>query len=144
MSVRYCSEACQANHWRNGGHRSECSRLRKLYHESIPIDISSITRYPTIQDIPSFQKPSYVAFDEPFTIKVERYDRPRPLLHFYDKELCCDFYLDQMSNIKSFDMLLAKVKAEPVSVGTSIYLEASFDQSGMCSIFLNRRKVKTW
>ena len=30
MSVRYCSAACQAEHWREGGHKEACPRLRDI------------------------------------------------------------------------------------------------------------------
>jgi hypothetical protein len=144
MSVKYCSENCQANHWKNGGHRNECSRLRKVFNEFIVIDKSSTTDGPTTNQSALFQKPSYVAFDEPFTIKIERFDQPRQLLHLHDKELECDFYIGQRSATSSFDKLLDKIKTEPAFVGTCAYLVASFDKNGMCSVFLNRRKVKTW
>ena len=30
MSVRYCSAECQAKHWREGGHKEACPRLRDI------------------------------------------------------------------------------------------------------------------
>lgn len=28
LQVRYCSAHCQAQHWKEGGHREECAALR--------------------------------------------------------------------------------------------------------------------
>jgi MYND finger len=151
MSVRYCSESCQEHHWTVGGHRNECSKLRNLYNECVIVDVSFLTKGTTLCGASSFRKPSYVVMDETFTVKVETIDRQRKggvLLHIYDRDKECEFYMQQdlePTNLPSVvEKLLHKIQAEPSTAGTTAYLSAAFDQKGRCTIYLNRRKVKTW
>lgn len=150
MSVRYCSKECQADHWTNGGHRKECSRLRKLYSECIRIEELTATDSTRSEKNSNFEKPSHVAFDETFTVKVELIEQARDvgthLIHIYDKTVECDFEvkLNDASSTTKYARLLEKVKGEFVTAGTAVYLAASFDNEGVCSIYINRRKVRTW
>lgn len=150
MSVKYCSEQCQVDHWANGGHRKECSRLRKLYNECITIDELSVTDCIQSGKKPSFGKPSHVAYDEAFTVKIEFIGQQIvagfPVLHVYDKSVECDFNMkwNETSGTTNYTTLIEKVKAESVTAGTAIYLAASFDVNGECAIYINRRKARTW
>jgi hypothetical protein len=150
MSVKYCSEKCQVDHWANCGHRKQCSRLRKLYNECITIDEFSISDTVQSGKKPSFGKPSHVTYDEAFTVKIELIGQQNvagfPVLHIYDKSLECDFNVkcNEPSGTTSCTKLLEKVKADSVTVGTAIYLAASFDVNGECSIYINRKKARTW
>ena len=150
MSVRYCSEKCQADHWTDGRHRKECSRLRKLYSECVKIDKLSITDKTRSERASSFRKPSHVAVEEAFTVKIEVMDQQRDVgtyaLHIYDKTIECDFelQLNDTPNATKYLKLLEKVKGEFVTAGTAVYLAASFDNGDVCSIYINQRKVRTW
>jgi MYND finger len=150
MSVRYCSEKCQADHWTNGGHRKECSRLRRLYSECIRIDKLPSTEHTRLGKDPCFAKPSHVACDEVFTLKIELIDQPRHvgthLLHIYDKTVECDFdlKLNDASDATKYQKLLETVQGEIATAGTAVYLAASFDVKGVCTIYVNRRKLRTW
>lgn len=150
MSVKYCSEKCQVEHWTNGGHRKECSRLRKLYNERISITELSTTKNIQLEKGPSFKKPSHVAFDEAFTVKVVltnlEHDVTMHILHIYDKSEECNFYVNvnETTGTTNYIKLLEKVKEESLTAATTVYLAAAFDGKGGCSIYINRRKVRTW
>lgn len=150
MSVKYCSEKCQVEHWTKGGHRKECSRLRKLYNERISITELSTTKSIRSEKGPSFKKPSHVAFDEAFTVKVvlanHEHHVTTHLFHIYDKSGECDFYVNvnEASGATNYMKLLEKVKEESLTAATAVYLAAAFDAKGECSIYINRRKVRTW
>jgi MYND finger len=149
MSVRYCSEKCQVDHWNNGGHRKECSKLRKLFSECIVIDKLSASENIRSEKKWSFEKPSYATYDQPFIVKVERSDQPwdigMKVLHVCDKSGDCSFDLNvPNSDTSKFTKLLEKMKAESTTAGTAIYLSASFNFEGICSIFLHQRKIRAW
>jgi hypothetical protein len=150
MSVKYCSEKCQVDHWTNGGHRKECTRLRKLYNERITINKLSTTKSIRSDNGPLFAKPSHVAFDEAFTVKVALVDHERDgskhVLHIYDKTGECDFYvkINKSSGTTNYIKLLEKVKQESLTAGTAVFLAAAFDGKSECSIYINRKKVRTW
>jgi hypothetical protein len=99
---------------------------------------------------PSLMKPSNIAVDETFTVKIELIAQSRDddthVLHIYDKTVECDFVLklNDASIETKYLTLLNKVKGEFVTAGTAAYLAASFDSNGVCSIYVNRRKVRTW
>ena len=128
----------------------ECSRLRKLYSECIRIDKPSTWENARSGKDPSFGKPSHIAFDEAFIVKIELIDQlpdvGTHVLHIYDKTVECNFELDVYDNsgATKYVKLLEKVKGEIVTAGTAVYLAASFDINEVCSIYVNRRKVRTW
>lgn len=143
MSVRYCSKECQALHWKDGGHRKECSTLRKIYNECVEIEAPLLSKGGAM-NASYFRKPSNVPLSATFTLKVEIVDdsvEGGSLLHIYDKTKECDFCIGpEQPHTKLYEM----VKAEPLTAGSHAYVAASFDPTGKCTVYLNRRKIKTW
>jgi MYND finger len=143
MSVRYCSKECQAHHWKEGGHRKECSKLRKLYNECVVIDAPLSSKTGVVN--PSFfRKPSYAPILATFTLKVEIVEDSTEggrLLHLCDKTKECDFLIGQELH---YTKLYKMVQAEPLTAGAHAYVVASFDPTGKCTLYVNRRKTKTW
>lgn len=151
MSVRFCSNDCQAAHWKVG-HRKECPKLRKLYRECVVIDKPSTSKGDVADnailtynagEVPmtSYRRPSYVAVDEAFTVKVQRISG-RDTLLVYDRSRECEFCLGPEQS--SYRKLLEKVKAEQVTAGTKAYMAAAFDKTGNCTFYVNQTKMKTW
>jgi hypothetical protein len=89
----------------------------------------------------SYCKPSKVAFDEPFTVKIQCLDEEDMLL-VHDKSRECQFYLGPDQN--DYEELLDKVHSQTATAGTKIYLTATFDDAGQCKLYINQKKMKTW
>jgi MYND finger len=143
MSVRYCSKECQENHWKEGGHRKECSKLRKLYNEYLEIEAPLSSKSGALNSS-LFRKPSYAPMLATFTLKVELVEDPMEggnLLRLCDKTKECDFCIGQE---QPYTKLYEMVRAEPLTVGAYAFVAASFDPTGKCKLYLNRRKIKTW
>jgi hypothetical protein len=151
MSVRFCSLTCQTIHWK-AGHAKECPRLQKLQKECVIISPEDVIKSDNPDDI-SFHsagevsstdqhgKPRHVAIDEPFTVKVQLTGDDDTIL-ICDKTKECQFTVSP--DLRGFDKILAKVRAEKVTVGSKTYMTASYDEKGNCALYVNQTKMKTW
>jgi hypothetical protein len=95
----------------------------------------------------SFRQPSHIGIGSAFTVKVEwsRKHGDQTILHVCDKKRECEFYIepeDQM--MTNYQKLVYIIEAEPSTFGTKVYISSVFDQNGNCSLYVNRRKIKTW
>jgi len=156
-SAQYCSKDCQTKHWKEGGHKEACRIASEKRKETVilekprkpseggegPITVKSFCSSFTgsITDNGEYRNPDYVAPGEPFYIKIQYNIPGRPLL-IYDKSRQCQFcYCDGQ---RGYAELCAKVKEEKAFGGKKTYLQASFDESGNCTVYLGTATLKKW
>ena len=157
QSVYYCSRLCQVAHWKQGGHKQECSKLVAAQDEVVVLKkpppggklrvIMSATNLAggttpkgkTARE--TFRKPSSVKFGDQFYIKIQGSSQQGELM-IYDKSR--EFQAYVAPGAPGFAELYAKVAADPAAGGRKTYLKCSFNDSGKCTIFLATRSVKTW
>ena len=152
--VQYCTKECQVSDWSEGGHKEECKQIRAQKNEVVVLEKPAPSDYfrstfslntSALQAIPmttdTFRKPSCVAYNEQFYIKIQG-EGPTMPLYIYDKTQDFKTFVDP--GTPGFDVLRAKVKADPATGGRKTYLKCSFDESNKCTIFLATRSIKTW
>lgn len=149
--VQYCSKTCQVQHWNNGGHKAVCKHANV---ETITLEtpqsenngMHSSTTFNFRQRKSSgpdggYSKPSTVAVDEKFYIKIQGSASTSVPLFIYDKTRECSFQLE--SGERGFQELHCKVCQEKSTMGRKTYMKASFDEAGNMTVYLNESKVKT-
>jgi hypothetical protein len=88
-----------------------------------------------------YKKPRDVAVGKKFWIKVQAARENAPLL-IYDQSR--DFMLDLQPGTSGFSELLAKVLAEPTSMGRKCHVKALFDEKGDCFAYPYTATLKEW
>lgn len=153
-SVQYCNRECQMKHWKQGGHKEVCKTLAAKRSQAIQLDkpgpsqqSSSTFSYATRMVTPAepegsgYRKPSNVALDEHFDIKVQGGSPAMPLM-IYDKSRECNFTLHPGE--RGFDELRQAVNNEPTWNGRKTFVLAQFDADGNCMVFPGCTSVKKW
>jgi hypothetical protein len=139
--VYYCSRACQVADWPR--HKANCKekavRLAKPASNSrqAMVLMNAQGNYSG----GSYTKPRNVAVGKKFWIKVQAAGDNTPLL-IYDKSR--DFMLDLPPGTSGFSELLAKVRAEPTSMGRKCHVQALFDEKGDCFAYPYTSTLKEW
>jgi hypothetical protein len=88
-----------------------------------------------------YKKPCDVATKEKFFIKVQAAGDNSPLL-IYDKSR--HFMIDLHPGTSGFSELLAKVRAEPTSMGRKCHMKAMFVENGDCFAYPYTATLKEW
>jgi len=151
--VQYCGRDCQVKHW-SETHKKECKRLRaeirlEEKHDLVGDDILQVVRMNPIRMASSgdtkvdgsYKRPSGVQPGQVFMIKVQRRTAKEAML-VYDESRECLFYVrpDQVG----FDELYAAVSAQKAADGMKTYIEASFDNSDVMTVYPETSSMQLW
>lgn len=150
--VIYCGRECQILHWKTGGHKAECTKL-KVQSAGVTLrcpqtngmkfaslSVTSGAKY----DEGSYRIPRGVKPEERFVVKVQGGSDMMPIL-VYDETRTCEFNLDPGE--PGFTEVLTEMRKEMAWNGRKTFMKASFDDKGNCTIFPLTAGVKakyTW
>mmetsp|Transcript_21747 Transcript_21747/g.33183 ORF Transcript_21747/g.33183 Transcript_21747/m.33183 type:complete len:252 (+) Transcript_21747:148-903(+) len=91
-----------------------------------------------------YKKPRGTKFNEKFVIKCQGNADTSPIL-IYDQTRTCQFSLKPEK--KGFKEILQTIRNEPAWQGRKSFMKASFDKSGVCTVYPEKAGVKshyTW
>jgi len=155
--VRYCGRDCQVQHWKE--HKKECKSMSSLSASvtlgppgefSLPDGMSSFVQNfrgggnSGLRQDSGYKKPRGKKYDEKFVIKCQGNGDSSPLL-IYDQTRTCQFYLRKEQ--KGFKEISLAIRNEPAWQGRKTFMKASFDKSGVCTVYPEKAGVKshyTW
>jgi len=155
-AVRYCGRDCQVQHWKE--HKKECVDLSSL-SGNVTLDppsefddgLCSMTQSlrggslgRNFREDAGYKKPRGTKFNEKFVIKCQGNADTSPIL-IYDQTRTCQFYLKPEK--KGFKEILQTIRNEPAWQGRKTFMKASFDKSGVCTVYPEKAGVKshyTW
>lgn len=135
-------------HWR-AGHKQECKKLAEEKQRTIVLERppESSYRHKAISNKTgkisdgTYRKPSNVAVDEIFYVKVQVGLPSHPLL-LYDKTRQCEFNI--MPNHRGYEEITQIILAEEATRGTKTYMAASFDSAGNLRVFPGQTAIRSW
>ena len=152
--VPYCSRDCQKQHWKV--HKKECAGLSSGVQLGSPKEFETGMYFTRISNQKGmngrnmngrsmkygsgYKKPRGVKFDEKFVIKCQGNSDMTPIL-IYDETRGCNFHLGPEQ--KGFKEILETIRNEPAWLGRKTFMKASFDESGICTVYTDRAGVKT-
>jgi hypothetical protein len=146
-TVAYCSKDCQRNHWK-AGHKQICKQICKEKEISIVLEKPNESPYGNSINFKTgviskgtYRKPSHVAVDEKFFVKVQGGPDAMPLL-LYDQSRECEFHYS--TGLRGFCEMLDKIRADPSANGRKTFMMASFDSSGHCKVYPGQTGTKKW
>jgi len=147
----YCGRDCQAEHWKD--HKRQCSKLAALA-AGVKIDPPSgpPTTFSALMSTSSgarqkqgtYRKPRNVDVGEKFVIKIQSMGDSSPLL-IYDETRTCQFEINPGQT--GFNEILTETRKEMAWKGRKTFMKASFDESGICTVYPATAGVKakyTW
>lgn len=137
----YCSRECQVADWPR--HKANCKTKAVKLAKSAggATQAAMLINHGGTYSGGGYKKPRDVATREKFWIKVQAAGDNAPLL-IYDKSR--DFTIDLQPRTSGFSELLAKVRAEPTSMGRKCHVKAIFDESGDCFAYPYTATLKDW
>ena len=155
--VRYCGRDCQVKHWKV--HKKECAEISNL---SAGVKLGPPQEFDTgrytarisnqtggkihgrnmkaVKAGAGYKKPRGTKFNEKFVIKCQGNSDMTPIL-IYDETRSCNFHL--WPSQKGFKEILETIRNEPAWLGRKTFMKASFDQSGICTVYTERAGVKS-
>jgi hypothetical protein len=143
----YCGKDCQIEHFKD--HKRQCSKLGVLA-AGVKIDrptdhcATFSSSSGTAHKQGTYRKPRGVAVDEKFVIKIQCGGDFTPLL-IYDETRTCQFAINPGQT--GFNEICAETRKEMAWNGRKTFMKASFDESGICTIYPATAGVKakyTW
>mmetsp|Transcript_13369 Transcript_13369/g.20635 ORF Transcript_13369/g.20635 Transcript_13369/m.20635 type:complete len:560 (+) Transcript_13369:125-1804(+) len=150
--VRYCGRDCQVQHWKE--HKKECVKLSSQSDGvtlgppsefSLGDGMSSLVHSlrgggSNLSQESEYKKPRGKKYNEKFVIKCQGNEASCPLL-IYDQTRTCQFYLRPEQ--KGFKEILQAIRNEPAWQGRKTFMKASFDKSGVCTVYPEKAGVKS-
>ena len=146
-TVSYCGRDCQRAHW-DAGHKKECSIIANA-NRGVRLDPPKdtgmhmrmfSTNFSETRPQGTYRKPTGVAFNELFVLKIQANTHVSPIL-IYDETRTCQFNLNPGE--PGFQEVLIETQKEKAWDGRKTFMRASFDESGYCTIFPHTAQVKT-
>jgi len=153
--VRYCGRECQVQHWKE--HKKECVDLASLslgvklgspseFDDGLYSATTSLSTGGTFRQRAGsgYKKPRGTKHNEKFVIKCQGLSDACPIL-IYDQTRTCQF--DLRPEQKGFNEILQEIRNEPAWQGRKTFMKASFDKSGVCTVYPEKAGVKshyTW
>lgn len=136
----YCSRDCQVADWLR--HKAECkTKAVKLAKPPADGRVTALFNQRGTHQGGGYKKPRNVAIKEKFWVKVQAASDISPLL-IYDETRDFTIYLNP--NTSGFSELLAKVRAEPTSMGKKCHVQAMFEDNGDCFAYPFTATLKEW
>jgi hypothetical protein len=135
-------------HWK-AVHKKECKKLAANYSRAVVLDEPIVPhQFSTTLNFQSrsanssrFSKPSNIAVDEKFYIKVQANGPQRPIM-IYDETRELNFvYRPGQSG---FEEIHEAVSSEPTWQGRKAFMLASFDNDGRCTVYPGLTSIKKW
>lgn len=150
MEVQYCCKKCQATDWK-AAHKHKCVKLaaeskKRILLETPPTNEVYLALLQSklcnweLEMPGSYRKPDSLATGEHFYIKVQ--DAPGGSLLISDKSRQCQFLY--IKGLRGFDQLYDKVRKEETAIGDIVFLKASIDTLGNCTVYPGTATLKTW
>jgi hypothetical protein len=157
-SVQYCSRECQVSHWKKGGHKQICEQRQHEMNQTVVLEpppprtdgmvfatLSAASMAGRAPMSPAasgtFRKPKHVNIGEQFYIKIQGGGPQMPLM-IYDQTREFQTMLEPTD--PGFEVLRAKVVADPNANGRKTYLKCSFDKFNKCTVYLGSTSAKLW
>lgn len=148
--VTYCGRDCQVQHWKK--HKKECIDLASL---SLEVNLGSPSEFDdglcslthslrtggsggNFREAAGYKKPRGTKHNEKFVIKCQGNSDSCPIL-IYDQTRTCQFYIRPEQ--KGFKEILQTIRNEPAWQGRKTFMKASFDKSGICTVYPEKAGV---
>ncbi|CAJ1959821.1 unnamed protein product [Cylindrotheca closterium] len=140
----YCSPRCQTQHWKQGCHRLECTRLAfvasgvKLSCKHLDHEMTSSGSLDFFGD--SYVKPIEIQNGQKFVVAVQINPDTKSLMIF---SVCDGCQFQYHSTGPGYYTIVKEVQKEAAWDGCKTYMKASFDANGDCTMYPTTACVKT-
>ena len=146
--MAYCSRDCQVTHWKET-HKQECKKLAEEVERCIVLEkpTPSLLHHQVFSHKTgkvsngTYRKPTNVAVDEKFHVKIQAGGISGPLL-LYDKTRQCEFSIEPTH--RGYEEIKQIILAETATRGTKTYMAASFDTQGNLRVYPKQTCIRTW